>query len=126
MVTDSAYQIDMKGGFKISDLIFSFYNSLTLIFSELDGRYYGGGVLELTPKEFKGLPIPFVKIADHDFDSFKDRFSAKKDIDEILMENDRLILGDVFGIDAYTLKRLQLIKKKLTNKRLRIQAPSHS
>lgn len=55
--TDSAYQIKMRDGRCIRDLCLSFFNTVTLLFSEMDGRFYGGGVLELTPKEFRGLPI---------------------------------------------------------------------
>ncbi|HHQ4746911.1 TPA: hypothetical protein ACSQX0_003786, partial [Vibrio cholerae] len=66
-VTDSAYRIKMNDGYDIESLVYSFYNSLTLLFSELNGRYYGGGVLELTPNEFKGLPIPYLKVNKKDF-----------------------------------------------------------
>ena len=46
LVTDSAYKVNVHTEFDLDSLIFSFYNSLTLAFSEIDGRYYGGGVLE--------------------------------------------------------------------------------
>jgi adenine-specific DNA-methyltransferase len=45
LVTDTAYQIEMRDNFHIESLVYSFYNSLTLTFAELGGRYYGGGVL---------------------------------------------------------------------------------
>ncbi len=57
-VTDSAYKVGMKNGYDLNSFVYSFYNTLTLLLSELDGRYYGGGVLELIPSEFKKLPIP--------------------------------------------------------------------
>ena len=57
LVTDTAYRVTMKDKHTIEGLCYSFYNSLTLLFAEIDGRFYGGGVLELTPSEFKGLPI---------------------------------------------------------------------
>jgi len=56
-VTDCFYRINMKSGFNIRNLSFSFLNTLTLVLAELEGRYYGGGVLELTPKEFASLYI---------------------------------------------------------------------
>jgi adenine-specific DNA-methyltransferase len=49
----------MKEDYDLNSLIFSFYNTLTLLMSEIEGRYYGGGVLELIPSEFKKLPIPY-------------------------------------------------------------------
>ena len=38
-------------------ICYSFYNSLTLLYAEIAGRFYGGGVLELSPKEFRSLPF---------------------------------------------------------------------
>lgn len=43
LVTDSAYMISMREEYNIESLIYSFYNSLSLSFAELNGRYYGGG-----------------------------------------------------------------------------------
>ena len=60
--TDAAYIITTKNGYNIESFIYSFYNTITLIFAELTGRKYGGGVLELTPNEFKNLPIPYLDI----------------------------------------------------------------
>lgn len=59
LVTDTAYRLTMNDKYTIQGLCYSFYNSLTLLFAEIDGRFYGGGVLELTPSEFKGLPIVY-------------------------------------------------------------------
>lgn len=70
LVTDSGYKISMLNGYSINDFIYSFYNTLTLIFAEMDGKYYGGGVLELTPSEFKNLPLPIVSVTSKEFDNF--------------------------------------------------------
>ena len=51
--TDSLYRIMAKKLFDINNIAFSFFNSLTLVLAELNGRFYGGGVLELTPNELK-------------------------------------------------------------------------
>jgi adenine-specific DNA-methyltransferase len=64
--------------------IFSFYNSLTLVFAETNGRYYGGGVLELTPSEFKKLPIPYINISASKFEDFTNEFENKENIEEII------------------------------------------
>ena len=76
LVTDTAYQVRMKDGFEIQDLTYSFYNSLTLLFSEINGRFYGGGVLELTPSEFKSLPLVFQKPTKKEYSAFVKRFPA--------------------------------------------------
>jgi adenine-specific DNA methylase len=55
--TDTAYRMTVKRG-KAADLVASFVNSLTALSSELEGRHYGGGVLELVPSEIERLLVP--------------------------------------------------------------------
>ena len=55
--TDTAYRITPKGT-DVSDLVSSFVNSLTALTAELEGRHYGGGVLELVPSEIEKLLVP--------------------------------------------------------------------
>lgn len=118
--TDSAYNITMKDNFYVNDLIFSFYNSLTLSFSELNGRYYGGGVLELTPNEFKKLPIPFVNIIESKFSEFVKSFKNKNSITDIFDKNDLLILKTVDKrIDSDVLINLKNIREKLFHRRIK-------
>lgn len=60
--TDIAYNIRFNEGFDSESFVFCFYNSLTLALCEYYGRFYGGGVGELVPSEFKELAIPYRKI----------------------------------------------------------------
>lgn len=117
--TDSAYLIDMNNGYDMQSLIYSFYNSLSIVFCEMSGRYYGGGVLELTPKEFKSIPIPYLEITDDVFNSFRRDFENKRSSIEIVNNNDQTVLANVLGLDADTIRTIQIIKEKLLNKRLR-------
>jgi len=119
LVTDTAYKVIVREGFDLNSLIFSFYNSLTLAFSEIDGRYYGGGVLELTPNEFKNLPVPYMSINNQEFEEFANRFKNKKDISEVLHINDNLILNGVLKLSSSEIKKIQNIKQKLITKRMR-------
>lgn len=58
--TDTAYRIKMKKNISVTEieLVYSFVNSLTALSAELEGRHYGGGVLELVPSEIRKLIIP--------------------------------------------------------------------
>jgi adenine-specific DNA methylase len=59
--TDTAYRIrPLKGS--AAGLVVSFVNSLTALSSELEGRHYGGGVLELVPSEIERLLVPRLRI----------------------------------------------------------------
>ncbi|ETZ24316.1 hypothetical protein N824_14300 [Pedobacter sp. V48] len=117
LVTDSAYKVEMKQGFELNSFIFSFYNSLTLAFAELEGRYYGGGVLELTPNEFRVLPIPYVSPAN--FEQFKQDFKNKTSIEELLANYNYQILNISLGLNQDEIDRVELIRRKLVNKRHR-------
>ncbi len=119
LVTDSAYKIVMKEGFQIESLVHSFYNSLTIAFAELEGRYYGGGVLELTPNEFKQLPIPYMETDPGRFKEFARKFESGNDKNTLLEENDKILLHAIRGIDTATINKLAVIRKKLGQRRLK-------
>ena len=55
--TDTAYRIRSKEG-SAEQLVFGFLNGLTALTAELEGRHYGGGVLELIPSEIEKLHVP--------------------------------------------------------------------
>jgi adenine-specific DNA-methyltransferase len=118
-VTDSAYKVGMRDGYDLNSFIYSFYNTLTLLLSELDGRYYGGGVLELIPSEFKKLSIPYNVINNNQFEKFTTDFENKSSIEQILIKNDFNILNTSLGINNDDLLRLTEIRNKLKKKRLR-------
>lgn len=118
--TDSAYVVSTRVGYDITSLIFSFYNSLTLIFSELNGRYYGGGVLELTPNEFKNLPIPYLEITQGDFESLIFKMSGSIPVvDDFFKDLDFFILKKAIpDITDEEIFQLSAIRKKLSSRRM--------
>ncbi|WP_298514119.1 N-6 DNA methylase [uncultured Kordia sp.] len=118
-VTDSAYKVKMREDYDLNSFIYSFYNTLTLLLSELDGRYYGGGVLELVPSEFKKLPIPYTEISNTEFKDFTVKFENKSNIEEILTKNDFNILNSILEVSNEDLLKLREIRSKLIRKRLR-------
>ncbi len=114
-VTDSAYMIESREGYQIENIIFSFYNSLTLAFAELEGRYYGGGVLEVTPNEFRALPLPYTSI--NDFEVYKNLFKNKKSIEELLSIYNRDILNSALALSLDEISKVEAIRKKLVCRR---------
>lgn len=117
-VTDSGYKINMKLGSNIQSLIFSFYNSLSLIYAELNGRSYGGGVLELTPNEFKDIPIPYINVDEIIFNRFAYDFKNKNNIESILETQDKFLLHSVLKLTYEEIESLQKIRTKLLKKRI--------
>lgn len=62
VTTDTIYQGVLRPGHEGSGpaLVAGFHNSLTLLTAELEGRSFGGGVLELVPSEAARLRVPLV------------------------------------------------------------------
>lgn len=115
-ITDSGYRIKMKKMYHIENLTFSFYNTFTLLMAEIMGRSYGGGVLELTPNEFKSLPIVYFDEV-IDFNKFSVMFSNKKDIVDILKKNDEIILKNRLKLTDKEVCCIQNAYLKLKNRR---------
>lgn len=114
LATDSFYRVITKDEFNIKKLVFSFYNSLTFVLAELEGRFYGGGVLELTPNEFKNLSIPYSEdITDEQFNILDQMLRNQVDIEEILEFTNTVVLQNINTI------QLEEIRKKLVLRRLK-------
>lgn len=56
--TDTIHRVRLLNGTSGEWLAGAFLNSVTAAFAEIRGRSYGGGVLELEPREAEGLPVP--------------------------------------------------------------------
>jgi adenine-specific DNA methylase len=94
--TDTAYRIRItKKDISAERIVFSFVNSLTALSAELEGRHYGGGVLELVPSEIEKLLIPIPKNVDTDILSLDKKIQTSDDPYKILVEQDRKILSGV-------------------------------
>lgn len=118
LTTDAAYGIHMKTEFSINSLLFSFFNSLTLTWAELNGRFYGGGVLELTPSEFKSLPIYITNFEEGKYSFFSFNIQSKEEINDFLETQDQMILSKL-GLSSEDQEKIRNIREKLQKKRLR-------
>jgi len=79
-------------------LVAAFHNSLTILSSEIEGRTYGGGVLELVPSEISRLIVPLVEMDKYLTSLDKECRAAGGQTDP----DDRLILAT----DAVLIRRL--------------------
>lgn len=89
--TDTAYRIrtrDVPG----EKLVSSFLNPLTALSAELEGRHYGGGVLELIPSEIERLLIPLPPRTDIDIGDL-DKSIRTRPTQETLERQGKAILG---------------------------------
>ncbi len=92
--TDTAYRIQPLG-VSAEALVFSFVNSLTCLCAEMEGRHYGGGVLELVPSEIERLLVPLVKVKATELSRADRRFRQSSDDVAYLKEQDAHVLGAI-------------------------------
>jgi adenine-specific DNA methylase len=116
--TDTMHRVFVRQGVNITVVVASFYNSLSLAFSEISGRSYGGGVLELMPSETEKILLPYKaenEVLLHQIDQM---MRAKKSIDEILKITNEQILKKGYGFTDKEIKLVDSIWKKLSGRRL--------
>ena len=113
--TDTIHRVRVNTSVDAGWLAAASINSVTFAFSEIRGRSYGGGVLELEPNEADGLPFPRpgveLPLADLDL------WARRKEADQILDEVDRLVLADC-GLTATEITDVRAVWRKLSNRRL--------
>lgn len=115
--TDTAYRIVPRGG-DAASLVLGFVNSLTCLGAELEGRHYGGGVLELVPSEIERLPVPALRFPREDLEQADQRFRAGVEEEAFLRENDLRVLGRL-GLGAAAQSVLQAAWRRLRDRRHR-------
>ena len=115
--TDIVYNIRFNPQYNPSSFAFCFYNSLTLALCEYNGRFYGGGVEELVPTEFKELPIPYTLINNEDINKLDQLFRDRNtNVEETINYVDSLVLS---ALDSEEKEFLQGVRKRYLYRRLK-------
>jgi adenine-specific DNA methylase len=89
--TDTAYRIRAKD-VAAEKLVSNFINPLTALSAELEGRHYGGGVLELIPSEIERLIVPLPTKAKVDLVDL-DRAIRTYSTHQVLSRQGKIVLG---------------------------------
>ena len=84
--TDTAYRITSSVDAK--RLVSAFINPLTALSAELEGRHYGGGVLELVPSEIERLLIPLPEKGGSQIRAV-DTAVRERSMDEVMLDEGR-------------------------------------
>lgn len=116
--TDTAYRIKPIM-VETEALVLGFINSLTCLTAEIEGRHYGGGVLELVPSEIERLLIPVIKTSTAELAEADIRFRSITDHSEFLRMQDARILGEI-GLTKNEQESLHSAWLRLRNRRHRI------
>ncbi|HIF9273559.1 TPA: Eco57I restriction-modification methylase domain-containing protein [Photobacterium damselae] len=114
--TDTAYRI--RSTFTDAEnLVCSFFNPLTAITAELEGRYYGGGVLELVPSEIEKIYIPILEGYKHDLVTLNQLVKDGKVEEAMRLQGDTIL--SKLGLTEQEITDLMSIWRKLRDRRLR-------
>lgn len=116
--TDTAYRIKPKG-ISAEKLVFSFVNSLTALTAELEGRHYGGGVLELVPSEIEKLLVPIPPMEKGDLKTLDGAFRSGMSIEEILANQDKKVLKSI-GLEKNEIEIIFSAWNRLRHRRQRV------
>ena len=116
--TDTMHRVSLKPNIKINALTASYYNSLTLAFTEICGRSHGGGVLELMPNEVERIILPYNENNSDLLPIIDKMIRQKKDISELLKITNQKILKANFRFTDTEIELADSIWKKLSMRRL--------
>lgn len=116
--TDTMHRVTVKPNAEIKALTASYYNSVSLAFSEICGRSHGGGVLELMPNEVERILLPYHKSNANLLPTIDKMLRAKKDISEILKITNEKILKENYNFSDAEIDLADSIWRKLSKRRL--------
>ncbi|MBP3367685.1 MAG: Eco57I restriction-modification methylase domain-containing protein [Treponema sp.] len=121
--TDTMHRIKFNDGVEPERIVLSYYNSISFAFTEICGRSYGGGVLEILPREMGNMYVP--KLDSVPIEKIR---SALKKVDEIVRKNDSIetaldfvdsaILVEYVKIEKNVCVQARNIWKKMQSRRL--------
>lgn len=121
--TDTMHRIKFNDGVNPENVLLSYYNSISFAFTEICGRSYGGGVLEILPGEVGNIMLPVI-------DNINDKLKTEllQQIDTIVRNNedieivlnlvDQRVLVEMLGIDKKVCVTCRKIWKKMQRRRL--------
>jgi adenine-specific DNA-methyltransferase len=115
--TDTIHRVRVKNGLNIQLLATIFFNSLTLAWAEVCGRSYGGGVLELEPREAEELPIFYKDNIEIDIEKVEDLLRQDRAY-EALDYVDNIILKNYLGFDNFMINKIRGAWEQLRDRRV--------
>lgn len=116
--TDTMHRVFVRPETDIQAFTASYYNSLSLAFTEVCGRSHGGGVLELMPNETERVLLPYHKDNASLLTIIDKMIRRKASIEEILKYTNLVILKDNFDLTQKEINLAHSIWRKLSSRRL--------
>lgn len=114
--TDTIHRMTIEKG-DAATVAAHLYTHLTAASSEIEGRSYGGGVLELEPTEAERLLVPKVLKGAMPLAEADDLIRAGR-LADVLAENDKLVLQNGLGLTDRECTMLRRIWDRMRNRRM--------
>jgi adenine-specific DNA-methyltransferase len=114
--TDTIHRMSCKGKTDAAAVAASLYTHLTAASAEIEGRSYGGGVLELEPTEAERLLVPKELGGGLSIEEIDAKIRTG-DLEDVLEVNDRLILKGRLGLTDAECQLLKGIWDKMRTRR---------
>jgi adenine-specific DNA-methyltransferase len=121
--TDTIHRVRFHDKIVAETVAASFCNSLTFAWAEVCGRSYGGGLLELEPREALELPIPLDAAAAIDKRKL-DRILRKHGLGAALDYTDPILLGDGLGMSVDEIRAVRKCWVQLRDRRKNRKHPT--
>jgi adenine-specific DNA methylase len=113
--TDTIHRMRCKGN--VSSTAANLYTHLTAASAEIEGRSYGGGVLELEPTEAERLLLPKKTNGVMSINE-ADKLVRHGRLTDVLEFNDRVVLQGALGLSEKECRMLKQIWSKMRDRRM--------
>lgn len=121
--TDTMHRMKFNENVEPENVLLAYYNSISFAFTEICGRSYGGGVLEILPGEMGNIILPKVNNIDPVL-----RTTLLQRIDSIVRNDENIedaldlvdqeLLINILGIEPEICTKCRIIWKKMQRRRL--------
>lgn len=121
--TDTMHRMKFNVDVEPANILLAYYNSVSFAFTEICGRSYGGGVLEILPGEMGNILLPKIEHIDANL-----RNSILEEVDRIIRNDENIekaldlvdqeVLVNLLKIEPDICKRFRRIWKKMQKRRL--------
>ncbi|QII02059.1 class I SAM-dependent methyltransferase [Rhodococcoides fascians A21d2] len=116
--TDTVHRVFTKPGVDIRNLSAASFNSITFAMSEVIGRSYGGGILEMEPSECGELPVPDPSVVPAGLSAKVDQLVRQKCYTEALDLVDEVVLINGLGLSVQDVRAMRVVWERLRDRRL--------
>ncbi len=121
--TDTTHRIKFNNGVDSELVLISYYNSISFAFTEICGRSYGGGVLEILPGEVGNIMLPKIQELPPEkkndiINQIDNVIRNNQDIELALDIGDQTII-ELLGVNPDWCKQCRKIWRKLQHRRLK-------